>query len=116
MGAVVAEERCGAERAIRRTTTLSVVVLAAMAAILSYKHMYLLVRCYGETSWTAALLPISVDGMFAASPMSPLLDSVTVDAAARSHGYCASSVVLPAGRQGRRGRAIGGRPADRRVA
>jgi hypothetical protein len=41
----------------------------------SYKHMYLLVRRYGETSWTAALLPISVDGMIAASSMSLLLDS-----------------------------------------
>jgi hypothetical protein len=63
------------DRAIRWTTTLSVIVLAVIAAIVSYKHMYLLVRRYGETSWTAALLPISVDGMIAASSMSLLLDS-----------------------------------------
>jgi Protein of unknown function (DUF2637) len=37
--------------------------------------MYLLVRRYGETSWTAVLLPVSVDGMIAASSMSLLLDS-----------------------------------------
>jgi hypothetical protein len=64
-----------AERAIRWATTLSVIVLAVIAAIISYKHMYLLVRRYGETSWTAALLPVSVDGMIAASSMSLLLDS-----------------------------------------
>jgi hypothetical protein len=64
-----------AERAIRWATTLSVIVLAIIAAIISYKHMYLLVRRYGETSWTAALLPVSVDGMIAASSMSLLLDS-----------------------------------------
>lgn len=63
------------ERAIRWATTLSVIVLAIIAAIISYKHMYLLVRRYGETSWTAALLPVSVDGMIAASSMSLLLDS-----------------------------------------
>lgn len=64
-----------AERAIRWATTLSVIVLAIIAAIISYKNMYLLVRRYGETSWTAALLPVSVDGMIAASSMSLLLDS-----------------------------------------
>ncbi|MCW2947764.1 MAG: hypothetical protein JWR24_4481 [Actinoallomurus sp.] len=63
------------DRSIRWTTTLSVVVLAGIAAIVSYKHMYLLVRRYGETSWTAALLPVSVDGMIGASSMSLLLDS-----------------------------------------
>jgi hypothetical protein len=47
------------------------VVLAVIAAVVSYKHMYLLVRRYGETSWTAALLPVSVDGMIAASSMFP---------------------------------------------
>jgi hypothetical protein len=50
-------------------------MLAVIAAIVSYKHMYLLVRRYGETSWTAALLPISVDGMIAVSSMSLLMDS-----------------------------------------
>lgn len=61
----------GPERAIRWTTTLSVIALAAIAAIVSYKHMYVLVRRYGEASWTAAL----VDGMIVASSMSLLLDS-----------------------------------------
>ncbi|WP_308198416.1 DUF2637 domain-containing protein [Actinomadura terrae] len=63
------------DRAIRWTTTISVVVLAGIAAVLSYKHMYMLVRQYGETSWTAALLPVSVDGMIAVSSMTLLADS-----------------------------------------
>ncbi|MEV5705062.1 DUF2637 domain-containing protein [Actinoallomurus sp. NPDC052274] len=58
----MAEGPSSAERAIRWTTIASVLVLAAVAAVVSYKHTYLLVRRYGETSWTAALLPVSVDG------------------------------------------------------
>jgi hypothetical protein len=71
---VMAEVGYG-DRLIRWATTLSVVVLAAIAAVLSYKHMYVLVRQYGETSWTAALLPVSVDGMIVASSMTLLADS-----------------------------------------
>jgi hypothetical protein len=37
--------------------------------------MYILVRRYGETSWTSTLLPVSVDGMIAASSMTLLADS-----------------------------------------
>jgi hypothetical protein len=33
-----------------------VVVLAGIAAVLSYKHMFILVRRYRETSWTSALV------------------------------------------------------------
>jgi hypothetical protein len=39
-----------ADRAIRWTTTLSVVVLAVIAAVQSYEHMFVLVRRYGEKS------------------------------------------------------------------
>ncbi|WP_329243160.1 DUF2637 domain-containing protein [Actinoallomurus sp. NBC_01490] len=56
-----------ADRSIRWTTTLSMVVLAGIAAVLSYKHMFILVRRYGETSWTSTLLPVSVDWMIEAS-------------------------------------------------
>jgi hypothetical protein len=66
---------CGGDRLIRWTTTLSVVVLAVIAAIVSYKHMFVLVHRYGESSWTAALLPLSVDGMIVASSMSLLASS-----------------------------------------
>jgi hypothetical protein len=51
--------------AIRRTTT----------AIVSYRHMHTLTLGHGETMWTAALIPLSVDGMIVASSMSLLLDS-----------------------------------------
>jgi hypothetical protein len=64
-----------ADRAIRWATTLRVVVLAGIAAVLSYKHMFILVRRYGETSWTSTLLPVSVDGMIVASSMTLLADS-----------------------------------------
>lgn len=50
-------------------------VLALIAAVVSYRHMYTLVVRHGETMWTAALLPLSVDGMIAASSMLLLLDS-----------------------------------------
>jgi hypothetical protein len=70
-----AQRRSRGDRAIRWTTTASVVILAGIAALVSYKHMFVLVRHYGETSWTAALLPISVDGMIVASSMSLLGDS-----------------------------------------
>lgn len=60
---------------IRWATTASVVLLAGIAAIVSYRHMHTLVELHGESSWTAALLPFSVDGMIAASSMALLLDS-----------------------------------------
>lgn len=62
--------------AIRRATTVSVVVLAGIAAVLSYKHMHALVLEYGETSCTAALLPVSVDGMIVAASMTLLAESL----------------------------------------
>ncbi|WP_344586528.1 DUF2637 domain-containing protein [Actinomadura vinacea] len=51
------------------------IVLAGIAAVISYKHMYELVVRYGESSWTAALLPVSVDGMIVVASMSLLVDS-----------------------------------------
>jgi Protein of unknown function (DUF2637) len=60
------------DRLIRQTTTACVVLLAA---IVSYRHMHALVLQHGEAAWTAALLPLSVDGMIAASSMALLADS-----------------------------------------
>ena len=57
---MVEHRGCTGDRVIQWTTTLSVVVLAGIAAVLSYKHMYVLVRRYGETSWVAALSPVSL--------------------------------------------------------
>ncbi|MFJ2030665.1 DUF2637 domain-containing protein [Streptosporangium sp. NPDC087985] len=61
-----------ADMCIRRTTTISVFLVAAIAAVVSYRHMYNLECAHGETSWTAALLPLSVDGMIVTSSMSLL--------------------------------------------
>jgi Protein of unknown function (DUF2637) len=63
------------ERLIRQTTTASVLLLAAIAATVSYRHMHTLVLQHGEAAWTAALLPLSVDGMITASSMTLLADS-----------------------------------------
>ncbi|MEU9891473.1 DUF2637 domain-containing protein [Sphaerisporangium sp. NPDC051011] len=64
-----------AERWIRWTTTVTVLLLAAIAAVVSCRHMYELAVSHGEGAWTAALVPLSVDGMIVASSMSLLLRS-----------------------------------------
>jgi hypothetical protein len=60
---------------IRRTTIASVLLLAGIAALISYRHMYELAHTHGEPQWTAALIPLSVDGMVVASSMTILLAS-----------------------------------------
>ena len=65
MTAITAEteikERCRwGDRWIRWTTTGSVVLLAAIAAVVSYRHMHTLTLAHGESAWTAALIPLSV--------------------------------------------------------
>jgi hypothetical protein len=64
-----------ADRWIRWTTTASVVLLAGIAAVVSYRHMHTLTLAHGESAWTAALIPLSVDGMIIASSMTLLADS-----------------------------------------
>ncbi|MET8144608.1 DUF2637 domain-containing protein [Sphaerisporangium sp. NPDC005288] len=51
------------DRWIRYTMTASVVLLDVIAAVVSYKHMYQLVLRHGESAWSAALTPLSVDGI-----------------------------------------------------
>jgi Protein of unknown function (DUF2637) len=68
---------CWGDRWIRWTTTGSVVLLAAIAAMVSYRHMHTLTLAHGESAWTAALIPLSVDGMIIASSMTLLADSRT---------------------------------------
>jgi hypothetical protein len=63
------------DRWIRWTTTASVVLLAGIAAVVSYRHMHTLTLADGESAWTAALIPLSVDGMIIASSMTLLADS-----------------------------------------
>jgi hypothetical protein len=57
------------DRLIRITTALAVAVVAAVAAIISYRHAYELVSTHGETGMTARLIPFTVDGLILAASM-----------------------------------------------
>jgi hypothetical protein len=50
-------------------------LLAGIAAVVSYRHMHTLAVAHGEKSWTATLIPLSVDGMVVAASMTLLADS-----------------------------------------
>ena len=52
-----------ADPLIRITTALAVASVAAVAAVISYRHAYELVITHGETGFTARLLPLTVDGL-----------------------------------------------------
>ncbi len=54
--------------AVRCTTVAAVLLVAAVAAIVSYAHMQEVARDAGE-GWRAYLLPLSVDGLVVASSM-----------------------------------------------
>jgi hypothetical protein len=58
-----------AERLIRITTALAVLAVAVIAAIISYRHAYELVRSHGESGATARLVPFTVDGLIWAASM-----------------------------------------------
>ncbi|MFI7134211.1 DUF2637 domain-containing protein [Nonomuraea sp. NPDC050153] len=62
---------------IRWSTTIVVVILAAVAAVVSYRHAYEVIVAHGETGWVAWLVPLTVDGLVYASSM------VLLDAARR---------------------------------
>ncbi|MBB6174930.1 hypothetical protein HNR23_004990 [Nocardiopsis mwathae] len=59
----------------RWITIATVLMLAAIAAVVSYSHMYELAQRHGEPEWRAALFPLSVDGMIVASSMALLADA-----------------------------------------
>jgi hypothetical protein len=60
--------------AIRITTALAVATVAAVAAVISYRHAYELVSTHGETGITARLLPFTVDDLILA-PSVLILDA-----------------------------------------
>lgn len=64
-----------ADRWIRCTTTASVLLLAGIAAVVSYGHMHALAAQHGEGAWASALIPLSCDGMIIASSMALLSES-----------------------------------------
>lgn len=57
------------DRVIRVTTALAVIGVAAVAAVISYRHAYELVRSHGESGTTARLVPLTVDGLIWAASM-----------------------------------------------
>jgi len=57
------------DRLIRITTALAVATVAAVAAVISYRHAYELVSTHGETGLTARLIPFTVDGLILAASM-----------------------------------------------
>jgi hypothetical protein len=59
----------GGDRLIRRTSITAVIVVALIAAYISYGHAYELVHTHGETGKAAKLAPVTVDGMIVASSM-----------------------------------------------
>jgi hypothetical protein len=54
---------------IRLTTAAAVATVAAVAAVISYRHAYDLVSTHGETGVTARLVPFTVDGLILAASM-----------------------------------------------
>jgi Protein of unknown function (DUF2637) len=57
------------DRLIRLTTAAAVANVAAVAAVISYRHAYELVSTHGETGVTARLVPFTVDGLILAASM-----------------------------------------------
>jgi len=57
------------DRLIRITTAAAVATVAAVAAVISYRHAYELVGTHGETGITARLVPFTVDGLILAASM-----------------------------------------------
>jgi hypothetical protein len=54
--------------AVRRTTVAAVLLVAAVAAVVSYAHMQHVAHREGE-AWRSFLLPLSVDGLMVAASM-----------------------------------------------
>ncbi|MEV0168781.1 DUF2637 domain-containing protein [Nonomuraea fuscirosea] len=62
-----------AVRRIRRTTITGVLLLAGIAAVVSFRHMHELCLRHGEDHLAAVLIPLAVDGAIVVASMSILL-------------------------------------------
>ena len=60
------------DRAVRRLTAAAVLLVAAIAAVVSFVHIEHLAASHGQTPLAAWLLPVSVDGTVAAASLSML--------------------------------------------
>ncbi|WP_425563933.1 DUF2637 domain-containing protein [Nonomuraea longicatena] len=63
----------GTVRRIQRTTITGVVLLAGIAAVVSFRHMHELCLRHGEDHLAAVLIPLAVDGTIGVASMSILL-------------------------------------------
>jgi hypothetical protein len=70
-------------------TAAAVVLVAAIAAVISYEHAVVLALRYGQPIGAAYLLPVSIDGLVAVSSLSPWchgpVRTMGRDPAARHH-------------------------------
>src|SRR5262249_17471040 len=57
------------DRAVRVSTAMAVLAVAAVAAYVSYWHAYAVVRAHGESGIAARLEPATIDGLVYASSM-----------------------------------------------
>lgn len=64
-----------ADKAIRWSTTAAVVVVAAVAASVSYRHALGVVGHHGESGWIGDVCPLTIDGTIYAASMLPLNDA-----------------------------------------
>jgi len=79
------------DRLTRITTALAVLMVASVAAVISYQHAYELVRSHGETGVTARLLPFTVDGLIWAASMFSGVSRVSCDVAADGPGRASAT-------------------------
>lgn len=77
---------------IRWAAAVAVMVVTGIAAVISYNHAHELVQQHGESGWTAAALPITVDGLIATCSL-VLLDCARRDRTPPWHAW----VLLGAG-------------------
>ncbi len=90
---MTAPGRCPAasDRAIRRLAALAVVTVAALAAAVSYAHIYRLAVQHRHAGPSARMLPLSVDGLIAAASLVLLHEARNDRAARRWPGACSRS-------------------------
>jgi uncharacterized protein DUF2637 len=79
---------------IRITTALAVATVAAVAAVISYRHAYELVSTHGETGATARLVPFTVDGLILAASMLTLDASRHSQPVPRLARWCLAAGIL----------------------
>jgi hypothetical protein len=57
------------DKVIRNLTAAAVLVVASIAAVVSFIHIYALARSHGQDHLAAALIPVSLDGTVAAASL-----------------------------------------------